>query len=84
MRGVQYLNVENLDGDEFPFYEIIAGSLVFIVFYIICIICYRSVKKFTNQNMASDPRPNVKYEISKGKPDQSQRLRIYPTLVLEV
>lgn len=84
VRGVQYLKVENLESEEFPFFEIIACSLVFVVFYIITIVCYISVKKATNQSTVSDPRPNVKYEITKGNKEQSQRLRIYPTLVLEV
>lgn len=84
IRGIQYIKMEDMGADEFPFYEIIGCSLVFVVFYVIAIVCYRSVKKSANRNAASDPRPNVKYEVTKGSAEKTQRLRIYPTLVLEV
>lgn len=76
--------MEDMGADEFPFYEIIACSSVFVAFYVLAIVCYQSLKKSANQNTASHPRPNVKYEITKGSTEKGQRLRIYPTLVLEV
>lgn len=84
LRGIQYLKVENMSEDQFPHIPIVMVSLCIVLFYIIVIFSYKSVKKSTRNNLLNDLRPNISYEIPTGNKNGHEQLRMYPTLVLEV
>lgn len=78
IRGIQHINIENLEEDKFPLFKIVCFSLGFITVYVIAILCYRSVKKATVRREFK-----LKYEIPKENVEKNESLRLYPTLQVD-